>query len=189
MNTDNTTIPQFDTERLLIRGVCLEDASSYEANFATYDVVQFLSNRVPWPYPKGSLRTFLQEVVLPEQGQERWLWVLLPKENPKEVIGAVELWREGKPEHRGFWLTKRYWGQGLMREALIPIMNYAFATLEFSSMVFSNAVQNTRSRGIKEKMGARYLGTKPAQFVDPQCSQTELWEISAQEWFRFQETL
>ena len=69
-----------------------------------------------------------------------------------------------------------------MREALIPIMSYAFTDLGFSSMVFSNAVQNTRSRRIKEKMGARYLGTKPAQFVDPSCSETELWEISKEEW-------
>jgi RimJ/RimL family protein N-acetyltransferase len=81
------------------------------------------------------------------------VWGLYRKIQPDELIGAVDLWREGKPQHRGFWLGEAYWGQGFMTEAVAPITEYAFTQLCFEELVFDNAKGNRGSRRIKEKPG------------------------------------
>jgi RimJ/RimL family protein N-acetyltransferase len=88
----------------------------------------------------------------------------------------------------GFWLGKKFWGQGYMTEAVEPAMDYAFNSLDFNSLVFANAVGNIRSRRIKEKTGARLADVKPASFVDPQYTQHEVWTLSKDDWFKFRTT-
>ncbi len=177
------TIPSFQTKRLIIRGVKLEDAISYEKHFAHYEVIQHLSSLVPWPYPVGGVYEFLEDFILPQQGLDRWMWVICEKEFPEEVIGAIELWRDGKPENRGFWLGKPYWGKGYMTEAVEPIIDHAFTDLGFERLIFTNAVGNQRSRRIKEKTGARFLEIRPAKFVNPDYKEHEVWELSKADWF------
>ncbi len=179
--------PAFETDRLVLRGPTEADASSYERHFVDYAVVRQLARTVPWPYPPGGVLAFLRAEILPRQGQDRWLWVIALKSRPAEVIGAIDLWREGRPEHRGFWLGRAYWGQGLMTEAVRPVLDHAFETLGFEVLVFSNAVGNLRSRRIKEKTGARFLRTEPATFVDPFYTEREVWELSRADWERFRD--
>lgn len=176
------TIPQFITKRLLLRGICLADADSYEQSFVDYEVVRYLSHKVPWPYPKGAVRDFIETVILPKQGKSRWMWGIFPKDKSEDVMGCIDLWKEGIPEHRGFWLARKFWGHGYMTEAVVPITNYAFSDLGFERLVFSNALGNIASRRIKEKTGARYIGVRPAQFVDPKFTHSELWELTKEEW-------
>lgn len=110
------------------------------------------------------------------------VWGIFLKEAPDELIGAVDLWREGKPEHRGFWLGRKYWGQGFMTEAVEPVMDYAFDELGFDVLIFANAVGNIGSRRIKEKTGARLLRVEPAKFVDPKFTEHEIWELRKEDW-------
>ena len=178
-------LPEFETERLFMRGVRIEDAESYEKNFATYEVIQHLSHFVPWPYPVDGVRSFLQESVLPHQGKSRWLWVIFLKDQRGEVIGCVDLWAKGCPEHRGFWLAVEHWGKGFMTEAVTPVMDYAFEHLDFEELIFANAVGNERSRRIKEKTGATYVETRPAKFVNSAYKEHEIWRLTKENWFKF----
>lgn len=175
-------LPAFETERLILREVTLDDSDSYEKNFADYDVIKNLSAGVPWPFPKGGTKEFLKSSILPNLGIDRWLWVILLKNNPNEVIGAVDLWREGTPEHRGFWLGKKYWGNGYMTEAVAPIMDYAFEDLGFEKLIFANAVGNIKSRRIKEKTGSTLLKVEPCSFVNPEFTEHEIWELTKENW-------
>src|SRR6185312_8059826 len=120
---------------------------------------------LPWPYPEDGILNFLKTQVLPRQGKDKWMWGLFLKDNPDELIGIVELWREGHPANRAFWLGRKFWGRGLMTEAVAPVMDYAFDKLGFEKLVFSNALGNDRSRRVKEKTGARLLRTEPAKYV------------------------
>ena len=178
-------LPEFKTKRLLLRGVEVSDSESYERNFVDYEVIQYLSSQVPWPYPKGGVKDFLQQLILPSQGKDRWTWAIFLKENLNEVIGVVDLWRKGTPENRGFWLAKKHWGKGLMTEAVYPVMNYAFGPLGFEKLVFANAVGNERSRRVKEKTGAKFIGTRPAKFVNPDYTEQEIWELSKKAWLKY----
>jgi [ribosomal protein S5]-alanine N-acetyltransferase len=174
----------FETDRLLLNPLRLEDATDYQKHFVDYEVIQHLSANVPWPYPENGVREFLEKIILPGQGKERWTWGIFLKVAPQELIGCVDLWRKPCPENRGFWLGRKFWGQGYMSEAIRPIMDYAFNDLGFEKVFLTNAVGNERSRRVKEKSGARLIETRPAKFVGQQYNETELWELSKEAWFK-----
>lgn len=184
----NENVPTFHTERLILKPVELSDTPSYEKHFVDYEVISHLSALVPWPYPKGGVSTYLANLILPQQGKTRWTWGIFLRESPSELIGCVDLWKEGRPENRGFWLGKKFWGRGLMTEAVAPVTEHAFNQLGFDKLVFANAVGNTRSRRIKEKTGARLLRIAPAKFVNPEYTEHEIWELTKEDWHKFQNT-
>jgi ribosomal-protein-alanine N-acetyltransferase len=177
-----SSIPTFETKRLILRPVVESDAISWQKHFDDYEVIRNLSAHVPWPYPKDGVLSFLKSSILPTQGKDQWVWGLFLKEAPDELVGVVHLWREGRPEHRGFWLSRKHWGKGLMTEAVEPVMDHAFDELNFNVLVFANAAGNIGSRRIKEKTGARLLRVEPAKFVDPKFIEHEVWELRKEDW-------
>jgi|SRR5580658_6841702 ribosomal-protein-alanine N-acetyltransferase len=181
------TLPLLRTERLLLREITESDAPAYERNFVDYAVISQLSAAVPWPYPGGGVLDWIRTQVMPMQGRDKWVWGIFLKERPDDVIGVVDLWRKPSPENRGFWLGRKYWGMGIMTEAVVAVMNHAFDHLAFEKLVFANAVGNERSRRIKEKTGARQLRTEPAKYVNPLYTEREIWEIIKDEWNAFRE--
>ncbi|SHG32631.1 GNAT family N-acetyltransferase [Pedobacter caeni] len=178
-------IPTLNTERLILKGVSIADVASYTKYFVDYDVVRYLSDEVPWPYPENGVKDHLEKVVLPQQGDGHWVWGIFLKEQPDELIGTVDLRREGKPEHRGFWLGKPFWGKGIMTEANVSVLDYAFGALGFERLLFANAVGNIGSRRIKEKTGAQLIGIREAGFVDPLLKECEVWELTPENWLKF----
>lgn len=178
-------LPVFETKRLILKEISLDDAPSYEKNFVDYEVIRHLSVAVPWPYPKDGIINFIKDFILPNQGKDRWVWGIFLKVNPIELVGVVDLWRECRPENRGFWLAKKLWGQGIMTEAVEPVMNYAFNELRFEKLVFANAVGNVASRKVKEKTRAKLIDVRPAKFVDPKYTEHEIWELTRQDWLTF----
>ena len=182
MSNGTLTIPTFDTERLLLRGVSLDDIPSYEKYFIDYEVIGQLAAAVPWPYPKDGVKDFLENLIFPNQGKTQWMWGIFEKKNPFILIGVIHLWKVGRPEHRGFWLGKPFWGMGYMTEAVNPIIDFAFNELNFEKLIFANAVGNLKSRRVKEKTGATLIDIKPAQFVNPNYNEHEIWELTKGNW-------
>jgi RimJ/RimL family protein N-acetyltransferase len=173
------------TARLILREVRESDAPAYQKHFVDYEVIGQLSAAVPWPYPEDGVLTWIRTQIIPNQGKDRWIWGIFLREQPEEIIGLIDLWRQGRPENRGFWLGRRHWGRGIMTEAAAAVMDHAFYNLGFEKMVFANAVGNERSRRVKQKTGARWLRTEPATFVNPHYTERELWEITKDEWRAF----
>ncbi|MFN3232516.1 MAG: GNAT family N-acetyltransferase [Alphaproteobacteria bacterium] len=178
-------IPTFETQRLILKGVTKKDAPSYTTHFVDYEVIRHLASVVPWPYPDGGVPDFIGNVILPNQGNGRWVWGIHLKDGPAGLIGAIDLWRPGTPENRGFWLGRNFWGKGYMSEALVPVMDHAFDALGFDAMILANAKGNDRSRRIKEKAGARLLRIEPGDYVDPAYTEKEIWELTRKAWQHF----
>jgi RimJ/RimL family protein N-acetyltransferase len=178
-------VPTFYTTRLILRELVEADAQNYEKHFVDYNVIRTLTALVPWPYPEGGVLEYLKTQVLPKQGDDKWVWAINLNDSPNELIGAIDLWRPGTPENRGFWLGYKYWGNGYMTEAVEPVMDYAFDMLGFEQLIFTNAVGNTRSGRVKEKTGATSVGRGPAQFVDPSLTEHEIYELTKLAWKNF----
>lgn len=180
--------PCFETERLILRPVTERDIPAYERHFVDYEVIRYLAARVPWPYPESGVRDYVMNSLIPRQGNDYWGWGIFEKEASDQLIGHVDLWRNGRPENRGFWLGRPFWGRGYMTEAVAPIMGYTFEQLEFEALIFSNAVANERSRRIKIKTGAQLIERRPFQFVDPSMTECEIFRLTRDEWRRFRVT-
>jgi len=177
-----TAIPQFETERLILREVLEKDIPSYKKNFIDYDVIRWLSSAIPWPYPENGVEDFFENTLLPNQGKDNWVWGIFLKEDSTELIGVVHLWREGRPENRGFWLAKKHWNKGIMSEAVKPVLNYAFSSLGFEKLIFANALGNVASRKVKEKTGCKLIEIREGSFVDKALKEQEIWELKKEDW-------
>lgn len=173
--------PTLETSRLLLRPLQLSDAAQVQLLFPHWEIVHYLNNRVPWPYPPDGAYTFYRDVALPavERGQS-WHWTLRLKSDPSQVIGGIELNR-GEKENRGFWMAMPWQGQGLMSEACDAVTDYWFSVLKFAVLRAPKAVGNAASRRISEKQGMRLVGTEERDFVAGRLL-AEIWEITAEEW-------
>jgi [ribosomal protein S5]-alanine N-acetyltransferase len=176
-----------ETERLILRPLRLADAAQIQKRFPHWEVVRYLLNRVPWPYPADGAHRYVREVALPAIAREnQWTWTLRLKSKPEQLIGAIDL-RRGDEDNRGFWIGVDWQGQGLMSEACVWVNDYWFDTLDFRLMRVAKAAGNTASRRISEKQGMRLIGIKQKDYV---CGRlpTEIWEITAEEWKEWKAT-
>jgi len=166
---------------LLLRPLRMADAPQIQRLFPRWEVVRYLMNRVPWPYPDDGAGRYVREFALPEIAKgNQWTWTLRLKTRPEQLIGAIDL-RRGDENNRGFWLGVEWQGKGLMSEACEWVNDYWFGTLGFRLMRVGKAVGNITSRRISEKQGMRLVGTCEKDYV---CGRlpSEVWEITAEEW-------
>lgn len=177
-------IPHFKTERLILRDVQLSDIPSYQKHFNNWNIIRNLSAGVPWPYPSDGAEFFVKNVLIPNQNKNMWSWGIFLASHPQELIGVVDLFKNDRPENRGFWLSEEHWGKGLMTEAVAPVTKFAFEELGFEKLIFSNALGNLRSRRIKEKTGATFFKIVPSQHVDVELNESELWELTKDNWLK-----
>jgi [ribosomal protein S5]-alanine N-acetyltransferase len=173
--------PSLETPRLLLRPLELADAEQAQILFSQWDVVRFLANRVPWPYPPDGAYAYYRDVALPAmQRGDQWHWTLRLKAAPDQLIGSIGLLK-GEKENRGFWIGPQWQGRGLMTEACDAVTDYWFEVLKFPVLRVPKAIANTASRRISEKQGMRIVGTEDRDYVSGRLP-SEVWEITAEEW-------
>ncbi|HEX4488100.1 MAG TPA: GNAT family N-acetyltransferase [Terriglobales bacterium] len=173
--------PSLETRRLLLRPLELADAQQAQQIFPHWEVVRYLNNRVPWPYPPDGVQSYYRDVALPAIARgDEWHWSLRLQSTPSQMIGCISLMnREGT--NRGFWLGVPWHGQGLMSEACEAVTDYWFEVLKFPVLRVPKAVANSASRRISEKTGMRLVEITERDYVSGRLP-TEVWEITREEW-------
>jgi [ribosomal protein S5]-alanine N-acetyltransferase len=173
--------PVLETARLFLRPLRLDDAEQAQQLFPKWEIVRYLANRIPWPFPADGALTYFRDVALPaiERGDE-WYWTLRLRSAPDRLIGIISLSRE-ENENRGFWIDLPWQGKGLMTEAVTAVTDYWFDVLGFPVLRAPKAIVNAASRRISEKHGMRVVATEERDFVSGRLP-SEIWEITAEEW-------
>jgi len=174
-------IPELQTTRLFLRPLELADSQQAQLLFPHWEIVRYLSNIVPWPYPPDGAYTYYRDSAIPamERGDE-WHWTIRLKTEPDRLIGSIALMK-GEKINRGFWLGLPWQGQGFMTEACEAATDFWFNTLRFPVLRAPKAVANVRSRRISEKSGMRIVAREDRDYVSGRLP-TEIWEITADEW-------
>ncbi|HEY1768108.1 MAG TPA: GNAT family N-acetyltransferase [Terracidiphilus sp.] len=173
--------PEGRTNRLILRPLAREDAAQIQLIFPHWEVVRYLRNIVPWPYPPEGARQYIEEMALPAIARgEEWHWTLRLRHAPETIIGAIGL-KPNDEDHRGFWLGLPWHGQGLMSEAAVWANDFWFEAQGFPLLRVSKAAGNAPSRRISERQGMRLVGTHAKDYVAGRLP-SETWEITAGEW-------
>ena len=176
--------PTLYTRRLELRPLELDDARQTQVLFPQWEIVRYLANIVPWPYPADGALTHYRDRVLPAVARgDEWHWSLRLKSAPQQLIGSIGLMRT-ENNNRGFWLGLPWHGQGLMTEAVEAATDYWFDDLKFPVLRTSKAVVNAASRRISEKLGMRVVAVEEKDHVSGRLV-SELWEITSAEWHTF----
>ncbi len=174
-------MPEGQTKRLVLRPLELADAPAIQREFPHWEIVRYLLNRVPWPYPADGALQYCRDIALPQMDQGvAWHWTLRLTAEPDRVIGLISLVK-GEADNRGFWLGVPWQGQGLMSEACVWANDYWFETLGFPVLRVAKAAANAASRRISERQGMRLAGAIEKDYVSGRLP-SEVWEITAEEW-------
>jgi RimJ/RimL family protein N-acetyltransferase len=172
---------RLETRRLELRPLELADAEQVQTLFPEWEIVKYLANRVPWPYPDNGALTYYRDDALPAIARgDEWHWSLRLRSDPDQLIGVVSLHR-GENNNRGFWLGLPWQRQGLMSEGVDAVTDYWFNELGMPVLRVPKAVANTASRRISEKNGMRVVAVEERDYVSGRFL-TEIWEITAEEW-------
>ena len=150
-------IKTLETERLMLRQIKEEDAQTVFNNWTSDDEV---SKFVRWSTHKNVEETLeyiknTQERCKKENNYYEWGIVL---KEEKELIGAIGAFpgEDGRIEI-GYNLSKKYWRNGYMTEALKRVMNYLIDDEGIKRFVCSHAVLNPASGRVMQKAGFKYV--------------------------------
>ena len=79
----------------------------------------------------------------------------------KEIIGMVSLMNvdyDNKNAEIGYWLGKKYWGKGIMKEAIKLILDFGFKKLKLVRIYAKVMHPNITLAKLLEKSGFKYEG-------------------------------
>lgn len=144
-----------ETARLLLRAWRLEDAS---------DMYEYASSPTVGPAAGWAVHQSLleSESVIRRFLQSEDTWAVVLKETGK-VIGSLGLHRKtdmhGETARElGYVLSPLYEGRGLMTEACLEVLRYAFEELREPFVTVNHFHGNDKSRRVIEKCGFAYQG-------------------------------
>ena len=89
-------------------------------------------------------------------------WAICLKENPDSVIGDISMVDMDEAVNAcevGYILSKDYWGQGLMTEALKAVLIYLLQDARFNRVTARFVRANPASGRVMAKAGMSYAGT------------------------------
>ncbi|MBN2958231.1 MAG: GNAT family N-acetyltransferase [Streptococcus gordonii] len=96
------------------------------------------------------------------QNMDFYKWAICLKENPDSVIGDISVVDMDEAVNAcevGYILSKDYWGQGLMTEALKAVLNYLLQDAGFNRVTARFVTANPASGRVMAKAGMSYEGT------------------------------
>lgn len=150
---------QIDTPRLLLRPWKETDLNDFYA----YASVDGVGEMAGWKHHSSIEET---KDILHIFMSDKNVFALELKSTHK-VIGSLGLhssWANDdkkycnlKVKEIGYVLSKAYWGQGLMPEAVNATINYCFETLNFDALTVGHFVNNSQSKRVIEKNGFAYV--------------------------------
>ena len=151
-------IERITGERIVLRKIRRADAESLVRHIN--DVTVARNTFIPHPYSLKDAREFIQNSHLQwRKGTAYRLMIEVPESG--DVIGCVGLesvFRKHRNCEAGYWLSKKYRGQGILPQALRLALGFAFMELKLVRVQAHVMVGNTASVRVLEKTGFKLEG-------------------------------
>lgn len=163
-----------ETPRLLLRPPRASEGKLL--NTAILESFQLLNKYMAWAKEKPSLEE--SEFVVKREAQN---WILKKKSDPElmllildkktnDLIGATGFhgidWNVPCAE-TGYWVRKKYTGQGYITEALNAITQYAFNAMKVKRLAITCDIDNERSKKVPERLKFHLESTMKANRIKP----------------------
>ncbi len=141
------------TERLVLRPFKESDLQ----DFFEYASVEGVGEMAGWPHHKNidESKTLLDIFI-----SEKKTFAI---DYNGKVIGSVGIEKynedllpeffDNKGIEVGFVLSKTYWGNGIMPEAVKGVINYLFNEINLDFIICCHSINNTQSKRVQEKCG------------------------------------
>ena len=154
LQTNFTPFPELKTERLLLRKLTMADAEDIFFLRSDETVLEFIVRE-----PAASIEeaiTFIQRINTSVGTNESILWGITLRNNPAEVIGTICYWQLQPENYRaeiGYALRPQHWRKGIMKEAILKVLDYGYNTMQLHSIEARINPENIASSAILESTG------------------------------------
>lgn len=151
-------LPTIETERLLLRKITLNDAS---------DMFEYACNPEVSEYTMWSAHTsiedtkyFLKSITKMYKRRELVDWGIVHKVEKKFIgtCGFVEWSMTHSRAEIGYALSRSYWGEGYMSEAVNAVIEFGFREMLLNRIEAKCKVSNIGSARVMEKVGMQLEG-------------------------------
>lgn len=157
--TIDVTKVTLQTDRLILRAWQQTDIN----DFCEYASVEGVGEMAGWKHHDS---IDVSEKILQSFIVEKNVFAIIYKENNK-VIGSLGLhksWANDESNYVdlevkeiGYVLSKAYWGQGLMPEAVIAVIRFCFDKCKLDALTIGHFLSNNQSKRVIEKCGFKFV--------------------------------
>jgi len=150
---------KIETERLLLRRFVIDDASNMFNNWSSDNDV---SKYMRWSTHKNKEETIqvISRLMDFYNKESFYRWAITLKES-EEPIGSIGLFVVNENDLCGdvaYCICKKYWGQGIVTEALKAVFNFAFEVIGFNRIETYHSINNPASGRVMQKAGMSFEG-------------------------------
>jgi len=146
--------PEIQTERLLLRRMTTNDAEEILYLRSNNDVMKYIDRERTKSIEDA--KSFLDKIDASLNSNNGIMWGITLKENPGKLIGNIGYWRLIKEHYRaevGYMLHPSFWKKGIMKEALLRVIDFAFDDMNLHSIEANINPGNTASATLLESTG------------------------------------
>ncbi len=139
--------------RLLLRPIEAGDANAYLDIFTDPETLTFWSSGTVQSLDDAA-DMVAQDIAWVERGEALCWGIARPEDNI--LIGKISLYffdRQNRRAETGYILNRKYWGRGLMSEALSTVLDYAFDELELHRIEADVDPDHAASLALLRKFG------------------------------------
>ena len=115
----------FETERLIVRKLILEDLHSFHEMQSNPKVMQYADGEVKTLQEhKTELKELINKYEL--KGNNFWIYAI-ERKSDTTFIGTVALVKDGEDDEIGYRFLEKYWGKGYGTEVCVGLVDYTKA--------------------------------------------------------------
>ncbi len=159
---------EFETANLIVRNPIENDAYDIFRNYAQdTEVTQYLT----WE-PHTHISQTMQWIDFCIQNSETSTsrkYVLFHKED-NQAIGMIDFRIDSFMAEFGYVLAKKYWGKGLMTEAIKPVLESIYSMPNIYRLWAVHDINNPASGKVMQKLGLSYEGILKRFCLHPNVS-------------------
>ena len=154
-----------ETERMIIRDFCLEDAADLHEILGDEETME---NCEP-AYDFEKTKEFLASFCVERKGA-----VAAALKDSRKVIGYILFHLLDEEIYEiGWFFNRKYWGQGYAYESCKAVMEHAFREMGVHK-IFAETIDTVKSVGLMEKLGMKLEGIQRSQTKDSKGNWTDL---------------
>lgn len=143
----------------------LADAKDLAAAISNKNVQDHLRDGLPYPYTEQDGTEFISAMLAADENDTFAFAITADG----KVIGSIGAFRQGNIHRQtaelGYYISEKYWGKGIMTEAVNQLCNYVFSHTDIIRIYAEPFAHNIGSQRVLEKAGFQYEGTLRANAV------------------------
>jgi len=146
-------LPQFESQRLMFRGILPSDADDIFQIRSHDKVMKFMD--VPRHHSISDSEKLIQSVEESYKEETGINWAIIEKDLQSFIgyIGFIRIYHEHCRAEIGYALKPEFWGKGYMYETIHKLVRFGFAAMKFHSIEANVNPLNEKSKKVLERVG------------------------------------